>query len=293
MIHDDEPEIYVRRWFVLGAYGLIMFGWNLTGGRTLAVSTSYALYFNTTNELNLPPEYGVDMVTWITNFTLLFTYFFGAYGIDRWGLRCMNVSALAIAISGWMWYLAGNNLVIVLLSQVFSCIFGPFASSALLAISNRWFPERERARATGIGSLVNVLGAGAALIVSPMFRTAPNQVLDLTLKSCISSPAMELVYQQALSNGTAAECIGDLLYAKEEFCCYLPLDIPTLDFFMAIFPTLVFVFSLIAVRDLPPTPPSASSSKKEFVGLFTSAKNTFSNEGFSKLSLSDFIVSGK
>jgi hypothetical protein len=61
---------------------------------------------------------------------------------------------------------------------------------------------------------------------------------------------------------------------------------------MVALPTLAFVFSALAVRDAPPTPPAPSAEKSGSVGVVKALRILFGNQRFALFSLADFIVSG-
>ena len=292
---DGKVKVYFRRHLVLLAFAFSSFSWNFSAGRQISIAPTYARYHDTTNEVSGPESnLGIDTWTVVDSGVLLVSYFFGAYAIDRWGLKMMSVGSFALALSSWFWYFSGTSNRLVILSRAFGSLFGPLVNAALLAISNRWYPASERGIATGIASLISIVGSGFALIVSPMFATEDDEIVDLDLRSCegLAEDLVELV-EQAAENETAFFCTGEILEsARESFCCYLPVDVESLNLVMAIVPTLAFIFTAIVVRDLPPTPPSFAGEQKDFVGPVKGLKMLFSLENFSKLALSDFIISG-
>mmetsp|Transcript_10114 Transcript_10114/g.17804 ORF Transcript_10114/g.17804 Transcript_10114/m.17804 type:complete len:527 (+) Transcript_10114:114-1694(+) len=291
-----EPfRVYARRWFILAGYSLTMFGWNLSGGRHLPITSAYARHFNTTNEIQGIKEFGVDAIPISTSITLLFTYFLGAYLVDRFGLNMLTIGSGSVCFSNWMWYFADTSLLVVLISRVVGALLGGAVPASLMAVSNRWFGERERSTATAIGSLCALIGSGGALIVSPFFATQSDQVVDLTLKSCQRDLVPRFIvelYDAAQTNGTELLCIDAVRDAQDHFCCYLPVDIAALNLTMAVVPTLSFLFTLCVVRALPPTPPSPAAEKKDYPSVFKALSLLYRTERFIKISVSDLVVSG-
>lgn len=290
ILKDGSIKVYKIRWFMLAAYGLTMFSWRVSIARVLSITPSYAHFHDTTNEIS--SEIGIDAWNIAESIVLLASYFFGGFAIDKWGLSVMILGSFALTMSSWLWFWAGEDTLLVLLARVFGAFFAPLVSASLLAISNRFFPHGERAKATALGSLINVIGVGTALLVAPQFATASAEVVDLNLKSC-QNPADFVVeaFQAAEEQNTTLSCVGDFLVAKDEFCCYLPVDIELLNLSMALFQTFAFVFTLLTVRSLPPSPPSRAAMGKPAVGL-SGIKNMLKNFSFLKLTLSDFLVSG-
>jgi len=290
-----EYKVYFRRHLVLMSYALTMCAWNAGGLRQTAIVPSYAAYHGITNELSAPPIWGVDSFTLASNVVTIFSYLPASYAIDRWGLRCISVGAFLLCITSWAWYFSGTNTTLVVLSISFAALVGPLVSTSILAISNRWYPPHERVKATAIGGLIATIGAGAPFVVSPMFGTQADEVVDTALKSCkVKQVAAATItaFEAAKSAGEQLLCKGEHLDARDSFCCYLPADIPKLNLAMALASTVAFVFSAVFVRSLPPTPPAPSGEHTVHEGMFKSMKRLFANQRFSKLALSDFLVSG-
>ena len=291
----DEYRAYFRRHLVLLSWALTIAAWNLSALRATSVVPSYARYHNATNEVSAPPVWGIDMFTLASNVVAIFTFLPASYCIDRFGLRCVKLGSLCLAISAWIWYAVGRSITGVILSVVFAAFAGPLVSTSLLAISNRWYPPHERAKATAFGTLVALIGAGLAFIVPRLFRTQNYEVIDINLQSCDVEKLTQVTlnaYNLAIANKTDLACTGVHLYAKKAFCCYLPLDIPRLNLMMAIISTVSFVLTAICVRDIPPTPPAPSGSQATRISLFSSLRHMFTNQRFVKLAISDFLVSG-
>lgn len=291
----EKPQVYFRRHLVLLAYSLTIFAWNLSGFRQTAIVPSFAYYHGITNQLSAPPIYGVDSFSLSANITLVLTSLLGAYAIDNIGLKSMIVGSFFLAVSQWIWYFAKTNTVLVILSNILAALFGPIVTASILAISNRWYPPHQRAKATAAASLISTIGGAAALVISPQFATEKHELVELELKSCDVlnlEPFIVDKYNSLSAQGQNLVCEDTYAVAKDSFCCYLPVDIPKLNLTMAIISTCAFIFTALTVRDLPPTPPAPSGSKKEYGNLWSGIKHIFSKEQFIKLSISDFIMSG-
>lgn len=196
---------------------------------------------------------GVDFLAIFASFLLIFTYNLGAFSVDKFGLISITVGNFGLMLSNWIWYLAFTNYNIVVLSIFVSSLMGPLVSVSILAISNRWFPEHERAKATAAGSFVGLLGSGAGVVIGPMFETGPT-IVDFTLQSCKSSEvsnATIAAYINATLYNDTLLCEGDNANAYSAFCCYTPADIPLYNLIMALITTAVFFISVVSVRSLP------------------------------------------
>lgn len=291
----EQPKVYVRRHFVLLSFALTIFAWNLSGLRYTAIVPSYAFYHDVTNEVSAPPIYGIDSFSLVSNIVLVFSSIFGAYAIDKFGLRSMTFGSFMLAVASWCWYFSGRTILFVLLSKALAAVFGPIVTASILAISNRWYPPKERAKATAIGSLVSILGGALALVIAPLYATQKEEVVELSLRSCKQA---DLGFEILTAFETAQEkeeqllCVDRFAVARDSFCCYLPVDIPKLNITMAIISTVAFVFTAISVKSHPPTPPAPSGEPKPFQGLLQGLKRIYSDRRMVQLSLSDFLVSG-
>ncbi|GBG31248.1 Major facilitator superfamily domain-containing protein 7-b [Hondaea fermentalgiana] len=288
-------KVYKRRWAVCLTIGLMYASWNMHTSRQVPIAPAYAKYFDIPNESFSSQGLGVDFMSVLDSIILLVAYFPGAYAIDRWGLKVTLVGGFAIMASSWIWLASGTNFAGVLVGRSLASCVGTTVSASILAVSNRWFPERERALATALISLLSLLGSGAALVLADMFALTDNEVVDTTLKSCdtsIFSASQLSELAVAAANDTYVDCLDDYADAKDSFCCYQPTDIRAFNVMMAVVPTVFFILMLLSVRDLPPTAPSAAGEPKDYTGLVRGTKMLFTNQRFAKLALSDFIVSG-
>ncbi|GBG28260.1 Hypothetical Protein FCC1311_044832 [Hondaea fermentalgiana] len=301
LLPDGSIKVYKRRWAVLASLALSYFGWNLSISRQVPLSPTYAKYFDVPNQAysrdadnNL--VLGIDFLATFDAIVLICAYLFAAFSVSRWGLRMLKVGSFFLAFSAWMWYVADDSYFGVLGARTISSIFGPCVSSSLLMVSNVWFPESERAKATAITALLSLLGTGASLIVGPMLATSDFKVVDLSLRSCnVDQIQADLLnaYNAAQLAGEPLSCeIEEYEYAEEEFCCYLPVNLRLLDLIMSLFTTLVFLITLVSVKDHPPTLPSPSASRPAHTSIKTGLSLLFSNRRFVQLALSDFIISG-
>lgn len=202
-----------------------------------------------------------------------------------------------LLISGWVWYLAFENFYLVVLSKIISTIFGPMTSVTLLTVSNRWFPEHQRSKATAAGSFIGLLGAAAAVLVGPQFETG-TRIVDFNLKSCQIDKVSENTinnYYESLSNNLTLDCelTQNFTDAFEAFCCYTPANIPLYNLILAILLTFSFIFSVIVIKNEPDTPPSIAAEPKEHISLYKSMKMLLiDNKSIRTITLADLFISG-
>ncbi len=82
-----------------------------------------------------------------------------AWAIDTWGFKAaVGLGAVLTAVFGLMRGLFASNYTVVFLSQVGIAVGQPLVIGAITKIAARWFPVRERATASGVGTLALYLG---------------------------------------------------------------------------------------------------------------------------------------
>lgn len=132
--------------------------------------------------------YGVsDLAIGLLSMSFMIVYLFvsipASWVIDTYGFRVgVGIGAALTALFGLLRGLGGANYTVVLLAQIGIAAGQPFILNALTKVAARWFPLRERATATGIGTLAMYTGIVLGLVLTPL----------LVLQSSI--PSMLTVY---------------------------------------------------------------------------------------------------
>jgi MFS family permease len=132
--------------------------------------------------------YGVsDLAIGLLSMSFMIVYLFvsipASWVIDTYGFRVgVGIGAALTALFGLLRGLGGANYTVVLLAQIGIAAGQPFILNALTKVAARWFPLRERATATGIGTLAMYTGIVLGLLLTPL----------LVLQSSI--PSMLTVY---------------------------------------------------------------------------------------------------
>jgi cyanate permease len=106
-----------------------------------------------------------------------------SWAIDTWGIRvAVGIGAALTGIFGLLRGLLAADYTLVLISQIGIAIGQPFILNAITKVAARWFPIRERATASGLGSLAIYLGIMTGMALTPY----------LTIRSGV--PGMLVVY---------------------------------------------------------------------------------------------------
>ena len=160
-MEQDNFKVYSYRWIVLLAFMFIV-AINQLLWITFASITGDAAKF-----------YGVsDLSIGLLSMSFMIVYIIvsipASWAIDTYGLRVAVVIGAALTgIFGLMRGLVAANYTLVLVAQIGIAIGQPFILNAVTTVAARWFPVRERATASGLGSLAIYLGILLGLVLTP------------------------------------------------------------------------------------------------------------------------------
>ncbi len=158
---DTDFKLYGYRWVVL-----------LTFMGVIAVNQMLWITFAsvTTQSMSF---YGVsDLAIGLLSLSFMVVYilvsFPASWVIDTYGIRAgVGVGAALTGIFGLVRGLGGNYYGWVLAAQIGIAIGQPFVLNAVTTVAARWFPMKERATASGLGSLAIYLGILLGLALTP------------------------------------------------------------------------------------------------------------------------------
>lgn len=161
-MNASTGKVYGYRWLVLSAFvpiaGLCQVLWI-----TFAPITGTAAAFYKTSDLMI----GLLSMSFMVVYILLF--FPAAWFIDTKGFKkAVGLGAIMTAVFGLTRGLFASNFTLVFISQIGLAAAQPFIIGAMTTIAARWFPLRERATATGLGTLALYLGPLVAMILTPI-----------------------------------------------------------------------------------------------------------------------------
>ena len=161
MNKEKNFRAYGYRWIVLLAFVTIAVMTQVLW-ITFAPITGAAAQFYQTSDLMI----GLLSMSFMIVFILIFLP--SAYAIDTWGFRkAVGLGAVLTAIFGLTRGIFASHFTIVLLSQIGIALGQPFVIGAITKIAARWFPLRERATASAIGTLALYLGPLLAMFLTP------------------------------------------------------------------------------------------------------------------------------
>jgi MFS family permease len=159
---DNEPiKVYPARWLVLAVFG-IMGALTQVLWLTFAPITGPAAAFYGKSDLMIGLLSMVFMIVYII-FAIP-----AAWAIDTWGFKAAaGLGAVLSAVFAILRGVFASNYTVVLLSQIGIAVGQPLVIGAITKVAVRWFPVRERATASGLGTLALYVGPLAAMLLSP------------------------------------------------------------------------------------------------------------------------------
>ena len=157
----EDFKVYGYRWVVLLVF-MFAVAINQLLWITYAAVTSDATRFYQVSDLSIA----------LLSMSFMIVYIIvsipASWVIDTYGIRtAVSVGAVLTGIFALMRGMAGSNYSLALIAQIGIAIGQPFILNATTTVAARWFPIRERATASGLGSLAVYLGILVGLLVTP------------------------------------------------------------------------------------------------------------------------------
>jgi len=173
----SESRLYPYRWVVLFAYMIVaaisQLLWLNFATITTPIMTSV---FRITES-----DVGLLSMVW----PLLFIPLSIPTGIlvDKKGFKLtVTIGALIIAVFAVLRIFSGEDFTLLLLFQSGAALGQPFIFNSISKLATLWFPLKERALATGLGTIGLFLGMIMALTLTPfLVPTADSQLLTMML----------------------------------------------------------------------------------------------------------------
>lgn len=159
----EQPafKVYGYRWLILSAFMLAVAFNQLLWITFAPITSNAAAYYGV-------PDLGIGLLSMSFMVTYLIVSIPASWVIDTYGFRvAVAIGAGLTGVFGLMRGLVASNYTLVLIAQVGIAIGQPFTLNAVTTVSARWFPVRERATASGFGSLAAYVGILVGLVLTP------------------------------------------------------------------------------------------------------------------------------
>ena len=188
-MENETIKVYRYRWLVLAAFVAEA---PMTPGLwiTFAPITGAAAAFYGKSDLMIGLLSMVFMIVYIL------AVLPAAWAIDTWGFKAaVGLGAVLTAVFGLLRGIFASNYTVVLLAQVGIAAGQPLVIGAITKIAARWFPVRERATASGLGTLALYLGPLIAMLLTPylFLRIGMSWMLHLYGFASVLSAALFLL----------------------------------------------------------------------------------------------------
>lgn len=153
--------MYGTRWIMLSVY-MLMVAVNQLLWITFAPITGDATKYFGVSDLQIGILSMCFMIVYIV------VSIPASWTIDKYGIRIgIGIGAVFTGVFGLLRGFAGTDYNLLLLSQIGIAIGQPFILNAITKLAARWFPMKERATATGLGTLAMYLGILAGMTLTP------------------------------------------------------------------------------------------------------------------------------
>ena len=180
-------KVYGYRWVVLLAFMSVVTINQLLWITFAAITGTAASY------------YGVsDLSIGLLSMSFMIVYVIisipASWVIDTYGIRvAVGIGAALTGVFGLLRGLVAPSYAWVLASQIGIAIGQPFILNAVTKVAARWFPIRERATASGLGSLAMYLGIFLGLALTP-FLTIRSGISGMLVSYGIVSMIVAVVF---------------------------------------------------------------------------------------------------
>lgn len=160
---EEKTKVYGYRWVVLASFVFIGLMTQVLW-ISFAPITSAAAKFYHTSDLMI----GLLSMSFMVVYILIFLP--SAWAIDTWGFRkAVGLGAVLSAVFALTRGLFAENFTVVFASQVGIAFGQPLIVGSITKLAARWFPPKERATASGLGTLSLYLGPLLAMLLTPHF----------------------------------------------------------------------------------------------------------------------------
>jgi len=202
-MQETEFKVYGYRWVMLCVYMLSIIV-NQVMWITFAPITIDATVF-----------YGVsDLKIGILSMCFMIVYLVvsipASWIIDTYGIRAgVGTGVVLTGIFGMLRGFASDNYNLLLLAQIGIAIGQPFLLNSITKVAARWFPIKERATASGLGTLAMYLGILGGISLTPFLANGHGIEGMLYIYGIISLASALIFFLFARERPLTAPCRPD------------------------------------------------------------------------------------
>lgn len=154
-------RVYGYRWVVLLAFMFVIAANQIMWITFAPITGSAASYYRVS-------DLSVGLLSMSFMIVYLVVSLPASWVIDTYGIRvAVGIGAALTGVFGLLRGLVATDYALVLLAQIGIAVGQPFILNAITKVAARWFPIRERATASGLGTLAMYLGIVLGLVLTP------------------------------------------------------------------------------------------------------------------------------
>jgi MFS family permease len=158
---QSEFKVYGYRWVVLLAFMFVV-ALNQMLWITFAPITGTAAEFYGVSDLSI----GLLSLSFMAVYILISIP--ASWAIDTYGVRVgVGIGVVLTGLFGLLRGILAPSYTLVLLAQIGIAVGQPFILNAVTTLAARWFPIKDRATASGLGTLAIYLGIVIGLALTP------------------------------------------------------------------------------------------------------------------------------
>ena len=196
-------KVYGYRWVVLSVFMLVIALNQLLWITFAPITSEAAGYYQVT-----------DLSIGLLSMSFMIVYIFvsipASWVIDTYGLRiAVGIGAALTGIFGLLRGLAAADYTWVLISQIGIAIGQPFILNAITKVAANWFQIRERATASGFGSLAMYFGILLGLVLTPYLTIASGIRGMLVIYGIVSAIGAVIFFALAREHPPTPPCPPD------------------------------------------------------------------------------------
>jgi MFS family permease len=184
---QDNFIVYGYRWIVLVVFMFIVAITQLLWITFAPITGDAARFYGV-------PDLSIGLLSMSFMIVYIIVSIPASWVIDTYGIRVgVGIGAILTAVFGLLRGMWASNYTLVLIAQIGIAIGQPFVLNAITTVAARWFPARERATASGLGSLAMYLGIFLGLALTP-YLTIHFQIGGMLIAYGIGSVVAALIF---------------------------------------------------------------------------------------------------
>ncbi|MBU2509989.1 MFS transporter [bacterium] len=182
-----EIKVYGYRWVVLVVFALIQLSIQILWSTFLPITGEAATFYGVT-------PLSIGMLSMMFMFVYIFVSLPSSWVISNLGVKKgVGFAVVLMGTFGLVRGLFGNHYTVVLICTVMLSIAQPFIINSITTMTARWFPVDERATATGLALLAQLVGIMGGMVITPIL-TAAIGIVPMLMSYGIFSASLMVIF---------------------------------------------------------------------------------------------------